>query len=78
MAEKVETPGQKEKGISVEKGRVRTKIFKYYEEGKYKQASNLHNEWNKKRPSNPMLFEQINMSAYMIWKIKKQIEAANP
>jgi len=78
IAKQLETPGQREKGISSEKGSIRTKIFKYYEEGKYTQVSNLFNEWNKKRPSNPLLFEEVNMNAYVVWKIRKIKEAANP
>jgi len=77
-ARRVETPGQKKKGISVAKGKLRTKIFEYYESGKNTQAFSLFEEWNSKRPSNPLLFEDINFSAYMVWRIRRLKEAANP
>jgi len=77
-AERAETPGQKEKGISAEKGKIRRKIFELYEEKKYTQASNLWNNWNKKRPSNPLFFEDINLAAYIVWKARKMKEAAKP
>tara|TARA_Y100000034_G_scaffold134291_1_gene202294 strand:- start:45 stop:3656 length:3612 start_codon:yes stop_codon:yes gene_type:complete len=77
-ARRVETPGQKKKGISSAKGDLRTKIFEYYESGEKTQAFNLFKEWNSKRPSNPLLFEDINFSAYMVWRIRKLKEASNP
>ena len=77
-AKRVEMPGQKEKGISVDKGKIRSKIFKHYENEKYTQASNLFNEWNNKRPSNPLLFENVNFASYMVWRIRKLKEEANP
>ena len=77
-ARRVETPGQKKKGISSAKGRLRTKIFEHYESGKNTQAFNLFGEWNSKRPSNPLLFEDINFSAYMVWRIRRLKEASNP
>ena len=77
-AKRVETPGQKEKGVSVDKGKIRSKIFKHYEDKKYSQASSLFNEWNSKRPSNPLLFEDVNFASYMVWKIRKLKEEANP
>jgi len=77
-AKRLETPGQREKGISVEKGRIRSKIFELYEEKKYTQASNLFNDWNKKRSSNPLMFEDVNLAAWYVWKARKLKEAANP
>ena len=77
-AKRLETPGQREKGISVAKGRIRSKIFELYEEKKYTQASNLFNDWNKKRSSNPLMFEDVNFAAWFVWKARKLKEAATP
>ena len=74
----LETPGQREKGISGAKGRIRSKIFELYEEQKYTQAENLFNDWNKKRSSNPLMYEDVNFASWLVWKARKLKEAANP
>ena len=77
-AEQLEPPGQKEKGISQEKGRWRTKIFKYYETGEHDKAWKIYNDWNNKRPTNPFMFEEVNYAAYYQYLARKAAEAANP
>ena len=77
-AEQLERPKQKEKGISQEKGRWRTKIFKYYETGEHDKAWKIYNDWNNKRPTNPFMFEEVNYAAYYQYLARKAAEAANP
>ena len=78
LMENFEPPGQKEKGISQEKGKWRTKIFEYYESGEDRKAWQIYNDWNRKRPTNPLMLEEVDLAAYYKWRIRKAIEAAKP
>lgn len=78
FAERFETAGQKAKGISTEKGRIRSKIFEHYKEGNYKRAEKLYIQWNNKRESNPFTFEDISFPAYITWYARKEKERLNP
>ena len=66
------------KGISQEKGKWRTKIFEYYESGEDRKAWQIYNDWNSKRPTNPLMLEEVDLAAYYKWRIRKAMEAAKP
>jgi len=77
-AKRFETPGQKEKRISVRKGRVRTKIFEAMLEGKHKSAYGTIKNWNKANPSNPFTAEDINEGEIYQFLARKQKIKAKP
>jgi hypothetical protein len=62
LARRAEMPGQERRGISNEKGKLRSKIFEYFLEGKPDKARQLIQDWNKKRKTNPFTMNDISSS----------------
>ena len=76
-AKKLEPPQKKRSRLAQEKGRVKTKIFEAYEKGKPEIAMKLLESWNASNKG-PLFFEEIDMSKFYEWYIRKQIKKLNP
>tara|TARA_R110000787_G_scaffold246295_1_gene352062 strand:- start:14338 stop:17943 length:3606 start_codon:yes stop_codon:yes gene_type:complete len=78
LAKRAELPGQEKRSIASEKGRLRTKIFELFLEGKPFEARKSIVAWNKSRPSNPFTPYDISNSDMYQYVARKARIKANP
>tara|TARA_R100001530_G_scaffold53173_1_gene39280 strand:+ start:7 stop:1848 length:1842 start_codon:yes stop_codon:yes gene_type:complete len=78
LAKRVEMPGQEKRGISNEKGKLRSKIFDYFLENKVNKAKQLIQDWNSKRRMNPFTMNDISSSDIYQYVVRKLMYKLTP
>tara|TARA_Y100001970_G_scaffold87327_1_gene110214 strand:- start:2483 stop:6064 length:3582 start_codon:yes stop_codon:yes gene_type:complete len=78
LAKRAEMPGQEKRGISNEKGKLRSKIFDYFLEGKKDKAKQLILDWNRKRGTNPFTMNDISSSDIYQYVVRKLMYRLTP
>ena len=74
----IQPKGQRERSVSVKKGRVRSRVLEYLYRGKSEIAMKNVRGWNKAHPENPITYNDINGTAVYEYILDKNKRKLNP